>query len=77
MVSLAHVKLYFNEELKASITVVYINGEKVEVLKLNYAGTNYRERAIDEKRSADTIQRLFGTSWMYHHSVPKCFSADT
>lgn len=45
-VSLSHVNEAFNESVQADFLVVYIEGEKYEILNVVDCGTNYGERTI-------------------------------
>ena len=66
----------FNEEVQADFTVIYIHGEKYNVLNTVDLGTNYGERIIAKDRKADTMMALFEKVWIYNHGAPKRFSAD-
>ena len=75
-ISLTHVNEEFNQSLQADFVIVYIRGKKHEVLNMVDAGTNYGERAIARKRTAEVMREIFESHWIYKHGSPASFSAD-
>lgn len=56
--------------------MVYIMGEKVEVLNIVDTGTRYGEGVMASGRSAEQMTSMAEISWLSRHGAPKEFSAD-
>ena len=75
-VSLSHVIEAFNEEVQADFAIVYIGNDKLEIFNMIDLSTRYGERAMAVNRSAQNMKDMIESEWLYHHGVPKSFSAD-
>ena len=75
-VSITHVNEEFNVSVSADFLVAYIGEHKFEIINIVDMGTNYGERTIVSRRTADEMKHKLETDWLYHHGAPQEFSAD-
>lgn len=75
--SLTHVNEAFNEEIQADFVTCHIRGETFEILNVVDMGTKYGERKMEPTRTADRMNELLETEWIFHHGATRMFSADS
>lgn len=75
-VPIIHANEAFKHEVQADFTVVYIDNEKLFVIKIVDLGSNNRESPITPAIFSDVMLQLVQSVWIHRHGAPKYFISD-